>query len=192
MEVQVRSKAKTEILRVAKDLFWKHGIRRVSVQEICKEANISKMTFYRHFENKEALALHVIQTSHNESHKRYRDIMDDTTAFSEKVVALLKLKQEGVSQISSELIDDIFKNQNENLQNYIKESRAQMQKEIMNDFALAQSKGQIRQDLKLEFILYTLNDLNTKLQDDQLRALYNNEEELIMELTRFFFYGIMH
>ncbi|MEA3496849.1 MAG: TetR/AcrR family transcriptional regulator [Bacteroidota bacterium] len=37
-----------QILKTAKALFWKHGIKRVKIEEICTEAIISKKTFYKH------------------------------------------------------------------------------------------------------------------------------------------------
>jgi AcrR family transcriptional regulator len=35
------------IASTAEKLFMKFGIRRVSVEEICREASVSKMTFYK-------------------------------------------------------------------------------------------------------------------------------------------------
>ena len=46
-----------DIMSTGKDLFWKYGIRRVTVEEICEKSNVSKMTFYKYFPNKETLAL---------------------------------------------------------------------------------------------------------------------------------------
>ena len=41
-----------QLVTTAQELFMRHGIRRVTVEEICSEANISKMTFYKYFKNK--------------------------------------------------------------------------------------------------------------------------------------------
>ena len=41
-----------QLIRTGKELFWKFGFRRVTVEEICSEAGISKMTFYKYFSNK--------------------------------------------------------------------------------------------------------------------------------------------
>ena len=40
------------IMETARRLFWKHGISRIKVKEICEESEVSKMTFYRLFNNK--------------------------------------------------------------------------------------------------------------------------------------------
>jgi len=40
------------VLKTGKELFWKFGFKRVTIEEVCKEAGISKMTFYKFFTNK--------------------------------------------------------------------------------------------------------------------------------------------
>jgi AcrR family transcriptional regulator len=46
---------KTQIIQAASELFFKHGIRRVSIDDICNELHISKKTFYEFFPKKENL-----------------------------------------------------------------------------------------------------------------------------------------
>ena len=47
-------------------------------------------------------------------------------------------------------------------------------------------EGQSLRDSRISWF-----DMRNKLTDKNLRALYNTEQELIMELTRFFFYGVL-
>jgi AcrR family transcriptional regulator len=56
MGEQAESTKYEDILNTGKTLFWKHGVRRVTIEEICREADVSKMTFYRFFPNKIELA----------------------------------------------------------------------------------------------------------------------------------------
>ena len=49
-----------KILDTAHELFWKHGLKRVSIEEICAVAGVSKMTFYKHFANKTALVKYIL------------------------------------------------------------------------------------------------------------------------------------
>ena len=48
-----------QLLQTAAGLFRQHGIRRVSVEEICRRAGISKATFYKHYANRGELAVAV-------------------------------------------------------------------------------------------------------------------------------------
>ena len=61
----------------------------------------------------------------------------------------------------------------------------------MKDLKAAQKKGWIRKDIKPEFILYVLDDMYLKMTDERLLSLYKSQEDMVMELTNFFFYGIM-
>lgn len=43
------------LLETAKALFFRHGIRRVTIEEICAESKVSKVTFYKYFKDKNDL-----------------------------------------------------------------------------------------------------------------------------------------
>lgn len=46
---------KEKILKTAGELFFKYGLRSVSIDDICNELHISKKTFYIHFKQKDEL-----------------------------------------------------------------------------------------------------------------------------------------
>ncbi len=50
-----------KIMKAAYGLFIKHGLRRVSVDDICSEVRISKKTFYAKFKQKEDLVMVIIE-----------------------------------------------------------------------------------------------------------------------------------
>ena len=62
---------------------------------------------------------------------------------------------------------------------------------IIKDYAEAQKRGDIRQDIKIEFILWYLNKMLDMMKDDTLGKMYDSPQDLIMEMVNFFFYGIM-
>ncbi|MBN2410872.1 helix-turn-helix transcriptional regulator, partial [candidate division KSB1 bacterium] len=51
----------------AKELFFKYGIRRVTIEEICKKARVSKMTFYKFFQNKIELAIVMLKKLYDDA-----------------------------------------------------------------------------------------------------------------------------
>lgn len=53
---------KTLIINVAKALFLEEGVESVSMQKIAREANVGQGTLYRHFKNKSALCLELIDS----------------------------------------------------------------------------------------------------------------------------------
>jgi AcrR family transcriptional regulator len=180
-----------EIKSTAKELFWKHGIRRVTVEEICQEAGVSKMTFYRLFENKIELAKIVLDNIFEKNMQKYLDIMKQDVPFSEKAKQIVLLKFEGTQAISQELLMDIYKYQEPELITFMDEMRKRSINQFLKDMATAQLEGWVRKDIKPEFIIHVLNKIQEMVTDENLLARYGSPQELIMELNNFFFYGIL-
>ncbi|BDS13830.1 TetR/AcrR family transcriptional regulator [Aureispira anguillae] len=180
-----------DILETARRLFWKHGIKRVSIQEICKEAKVSKMTFYRFFDNKLDLAKTLLDLIFNKGLAEYKSIMASKVSFSEKVRMTLLAKFRNSQDISQEFIMDIYKNQELGLLTYIEEKGNAMMDMVLDDYEQAQKDGYVRADIKREFMAYQLYKMREMMLDEKLLALYKNPQELTMELTNFFFYGLL-
>ena len=64
-----------DLLSSAKELFWAFGVKKVKVEEICAKAQVSKMSFYRHFDNKVDIAEQLLIQLMEEGMLRYRKIM---------------------------------------------------------------------------------------------------------------------
>ena len=58
---QISSAARDRILEVASRLFYQHGIRAVGVDTIIAQADVAKMTFYKHFKSKDLLVLEFLK-----------------------------------------------------------------------------------------------------------------------------------
>ena len=72
--LEKNSPKREQLLTTASDLFWKYGMKRVPIEEICKEANVSKMTFYKYFKNKNDLAKTIIDKMHEDAIQKYRSL----------------------------------------------------------------------------------------------------------------------
>jgi AcrR family transcriptional regulator len=164
---------KQQIVSTARDLFWKYGFRRVSIEEICREANVSKMTFYKHFKNKDELAKYIIDLITGIAMKKYREIMDSDMPFIQKVQKSILLKMESSNEMSQEFFDDFHKNASPELREHFNK------------------KGDVRPDINPNFILYYLDKILEMAKDENLMKMYKSPPDLINELTRFFFYGIL-
>lgn len=186
-----RAKSYTIIMDTAKTLFWKYGFKRVTVEEVCKEAMISKMTFYRNFENKNNLAEQVLVREMERGSRAYDNIMALPVPFVDKIAKFVQLKHELSQDISEEFIKDIYKTDNKSLQFRIASNQKEMLSKLRSDLKKAQNIGEIRSNLKIDFVIYMLQSLNEKMLDQQLISMYKNPHDLIMELTNFIFYGLL-
>lgn len=180
-----------QVLKTGKDLFWKFGIKRVTIEEICTVADVSKMTFYKFFTNKTELVKHIIDHTFEEAMISYNKIMQADKIYKDKITDLVLLKLDATNDISHEFISDYYALMDKELAGYL-QIKVQENIEIMlGDLKEAQKKGEIRKDIKPEFINYFLNHLAVMGNDPHLNSLYPDAQEMIMELMNFFFYGIM-
>lgn len=182
---------KRQIMDAGKKLFWKYGFKRVTVEEICADAGVSKMTYYKYFSNKMELAKAIMKKTVDETLDRYKKIMRSDIPFTEKVELQLQMKMEGTVDISSEFMDDLMIHGEPELMGYMSEMTQKVLAIVHADYVSAQEKGEIRKDVKPEFIIYFLNHIYDMLKDEALLKMYKDPNELAMELTRFFFYGVV-
>ena len=187
----MKNPKKQQIVDTARELFWKFGFRRVSIEEICSIASVSKMTFYKHFRNKDELIKHIIDLITGNAMKKYREIMDSDIPFYMKVEKSIQLKIESTDEMSQEFFDDFHKNASQELREYFNKLVHDNLQTILNDYIEAQKKGDVRPDINPKFILYFFDKIFEICKDENLIKTYKRPQNLITEVTRFFFYGIL-
>jgi len=183
------SDTKGTILASARILFWKHGFRRVSVEEICEKSQISKMTFYRYFPNKIELAKTVFLKVAEEAYLRFQEILTSGISPDEKISRILLLKFEGTVDISEEFLRDFY-SETEELSNFIKSSTYEIWQRIIGDFRNAQEKGIFRKDVNFDFFFLISRKIIDSLNDPDMQILFASPQEMIMETARLLMYGI--
>ncbi|MCK4338341.1 MAG: TetR/AcrR family transcriptional regulator [Candidatus Aminicenantes bacterium] len=187
----MRNKKFKQIIESAYDLFMHHGIRRVTVEEICKTAGVSKMTFYKHFKNKIDLALFVLNKQFEEGMKRYRDIMSQNIPYSEKAQDIIKMKLESSKDISQEMLKDLIGSPIPEVADLIQKIIQENLKLVLEDMISAQKKGEVRQEINPHFIIYMLGRMQEMAVDERVLNMYESPQALTREIINFFFYGIL-
>lgn len=187
----IKRKKHRLITETAYDLFMRHGIKRVTIEEICRIAGVSKMTFYKYFSNKNDLAIFVLDSIFTKGENRYHDIMARDIAYSEKVKDIIKMKLESSKDVSSEMLQDLWHNPIPEVADYMQKRTQATLKLFLDDMIAAQNKGEIRQDINPHFILYIIGQLQNMTADEQVTCMYGSTQDLVSEMVNFFFYGIL-
>lgn len=175
----------------ARELFWKYGFKRVSVEEICEKSGVSKMTFYRFFPNKLELAKAVFDEVINSGLVAFRNIIE-TSKFTtpQKIQMLLSLKMNGTYDISQEFLQDFYNNPELGLKDHIEKRTKSVWLEVIEDFKKAQKKKIFRKDFKPELLFYISQKFQELVNDKSMLALYDNPQALIMDVANLMIYGI--
>jgi len=179
------------IVKTSKDLFWKYGIKRVTIEEICKEAGVSKMTFYKYFPNKTELAKFIWKSIITKSIKEFKDVVNGDLSFQDKVKEMFAIKLQAAEDISVEFINDVYKIPELGLQPQIEKYSQETLRIFIEFITDSQKAGLIRKDIKVEFILHYFNQMSTIFDHQELVNHYDHPHDLIMESMNFMFYGLL-
>ena len=192
MEDFKNNKKFQDIEKTAKSLFWKHGIKRVSIEEICTEANVSKMTFYKFFKNKTELAKTILENLIQSSLIEFNELIKSELPFPEKLKKMYLMKIEGMNNFSMEFINDIYTNPNLGLKEFMEQKKVESQDIIVNFYKDAQNKGFIRKDVKIDFLLSYANQIVKMMESEHLMDQYDTPQDFIIEAMDAVFYGVLN
>ncbi len=190
MDKYINNKKYQAIIRSARELFWKHGFRRVSIEEICRVSNTSKMTFYKFFPNKVELAKRILDNIIYTSIEKLNLIRDSDMSAEEKMAEIMKMKFEGSTDISEEFIKDLYQNPESELAIYMAKKTQEMFGELRVFYQVGKDNGWVRKDLNIDFLLSFIVKSVDIISSSEFSKYFNSSQEMIMEITSLFVYGM--
>ncbi len=166
----------------AEKLFTRHGAKRVTIEEICRSAGVSKMTFYKHFRNK----VDLVQQIHDEIVNRGFEVFDEINSrdipFTEKIELMGRWKQEFMSRLNvgffAELID-------------VEHSVAEYKRRYLGNIKAAQAAGDVRADIDGELLWLVLDRVGDIFRDDSWRSVSSDLGEVQRQLRTLIWQGLL-
>jgi len=184
------NKKNSDILVASKKLFWKYGYKKVSIEEICREAKVSKVTFYKFYPNKIELAKKIIDQIVDNSMQELKYLVENAVSTSELLGTLIKAKKDGIHEISKEFVSDFYTDNSLGLKEYILIRINEVMNETIVGMKRLQERGLIRSDLNIPFFLHFSKKMDGFMDDPYLLSLFPNPEDLVMEITKLLTYGM--
>ena len=178
---QENPKKQRKIIETAEALFLRHGIKRVTVEEICRKAGASKMTFYKYFKNKIDLVKHIWKGWMQEARTKLKKLNEIDIPFAEKIEEMFAWKTELLSKMSMEFVEEFL------TINMGVEETKQWFLEFISE---AQERGDVRAEIKTELLMAVIDKLYELSQDENLIRKYSSIIEFNRELKDFFWFGI--
>jgi len=183
------SRKMNRIIETATGLFMEHGIRRITIEEICLTAGASKMTFYKYFDNKIDLLRHIWERWFDEGYRVLDEIDAMDISFAEKMQRLIEYKMDLLSRMSPEFLGEVIHASPE-LAAFIGEMKAKNLSRFMGFVERAQERGDMRK-MKPEFFMAVMNGLQEIVSDEELAKTYPDRLTLIHDVHDFLFFGIL-
>ena len=176
------SKKCSQLIETAQELFFKHGVQRITIEEICKKANVSKVTFYKYFSNKDELVKYIRNELMNQGFSKYDEINEIDISFPEKVERITQWRIDFFSNIKSEFIEDILS---------VEDTIEEMKIRYLKHIEVAQKKGEVRKDLSPELIWLVTEKLNEIVKDGSWKEIFSDYSTFQKQLRKMYFYGLL-
>lgn len=182
---------KEKIEHNAKELFWKHGFKKVSIEEICKKSHVSRKTFYTYYENKNALIFFILMELMEFSIAQYQEIINEDIAFVDKIEKALTLKYNMSKSFSKEFLEDFYAIDSPEMLMYFKQETDKSMALTRQLFEQSQQSGQISSEINIEFIMWLLNKYQEIMNSKEIIEMFPTVEELTKQISAAFVYGMM-
>jgi len=93
MELSSRSQKKVDsILLQASRLFVQHGYHKVTMESVAQYANVSKVTLYKYFRDKQALYENILKQNYLQEYEEVVSVINSYLPFEEKINEVVKTR----------------------------------------------------------------------------------------------------
>lgn len=176
------AKNMNSVRAAAMKLFFQYGIKRVSVEEICVESGISKVTFYKHYKNKMELAIEIRDNLMKQGFEAYDEISRLDISFIEKMHRTTQWQKEFFAQMDNVFIKEI---------GFVKGAEEEYKKRFIRNIRKAQETGEIRNDLYTELICLVIKQINELAKGDEWKKICPDFGTYVEEIRKILFFGLL-
>ena len=184
-----RTKIKKDaIINAARELFTARGITDVSISEIAAKANVSQVSIYNYFGDKNSLSKEVLVSYIDKLVKEYDEILEDSIPFEEKLKIIMTKKYDAVINIGKTSFS-AYAWKDKTLQDIYREIADNKITSIFSKFILIGKKeGYISKDIPDDAILSFMSASSyITQQPDYL----NTGNDYKMGILKLFLYGLV-
>ena len=182
------------IWMTAGELFFRRGIRSVSIDDICHELGMSKKTFYVYFASKDELIEQLLQANLNYIRGKMQKLLD-MNDFRQLVKAFLKHQEAEKNDVRrvSQLVYDLKKYYPRQFADFQVQC-FEMQKEYLKNYLeLGVKEGLVRANLNIELTAVVFAKIhNDAIRDfEEIEAHNHNMHQLAHTAMDVFVRGVL-
>lgn len=158
------------------------------MEEICKNAGISKMTFYKYFTSKWDIGRTVIDITFKKGLFYYNKMIQEDLPFAEKIEQTLKITMIQINTIGAPFIEDLTDKRSPLNSHFSAKQKAVIRLSI--DFLTkAKNDGYIKKETKTPFLIFMLDRISELFNDPELISIMPETNERGYELASLFLHA---
>ena len=187
-----KEQKKESIVRAALELFMQYGFKKVSINDIAVKANVSPVTIYNHYGNKDNLIYEVIRHQLRSMMEYYRKTIYGEGTFPEKIKEIVFNKVEVAAQFRGELAPIALGNNSVYAQSIYEEFEREAMNMTLDLLKEGKREGYIGEDISEQTLIIYFDILKSGISSST--RLYADEESyprIVRELNELFLYGLV-
>lgn len=170
------------IIETAERLFARYGAKRVTVEELCREAGVSKPTFYKHFKNKVALVCTIRDRYVDEGFARFEEISSLEIPFPDKIDLMTEWKVKHAGRIAAPFIRELVS---------IDDATERFKRGYLGNVRKAQKRGEVRGDIDPELLWLVIEKLGELVKDGSWKGACKDMGDYQRQLRTLLWYGLL-
>lgn len=182
--------AKTLLKDATWSLVLKHGFKATKVQDICREAGVSKMTFYYYYTNKHEIVEDVITKFFDDTIESSKRIIEKDEPFHDKIMELVHWKADFVKTMSPEFVQELYLDGGKyvDIMKDIMQRATALTYEFYSD---GKAKGEINRTVDVKVIMFWMNIVSDMIIEGKFNHLFDDPKEMNRQIRDLMLYGVL-
>ncbi|MGZ3862541.1 MAG: TetR/AcrR family transcriptional regulator [Bacteroidia bacterium] len=184
-------KNKEKILAGAKELFFKYGIKNITMDEIARHLAISKKTIYHAFPDKDSLVNSLMLRDIKSNHKEFDEIFNKATNVVDEVFLIMKKMTEVFSNCNPVMYYDLQKFYPETWKVFIDFREKFILGHVERSIEKGKKEGFVRPDVNTKILAHLrMEEISMAMSGSVFPHDKFSVLDVQLSLTEHFLYGI--
>lgn len=141
---------KEKILAEAERLFWKYGVRTITMDDIARRLAISKKTIYQHFADKEDIVYQVVEWHMNHEQNDYCQLKEQGLNPIEELLQAANMMRQHADKVNPSLFLDVQRYFPKAWEVFLKHKEVHIIHDIIDNLQRGVAQGLYRTDFDIE------------------------------------------
>ncbi|GAA4421459.1 TetR/AcrR family transcriptional regulator [Nibrella viscosa] len=141
---------KEKILTEAESLFWKYGVKSITMDDIARQLGISKKTIYQHFADKEAIVYQVVKDKLERDEKEYQCHFRGAGNPVEEILKVSELLRQHAVTVNPSMMLDVQRHYPKAWQVFLKHKEDYILMSIRDNLQRGVREGFYRPDIDID------------------------------------------
>ena len=179
---------KERIIELAAEMFFRSGIKAITMDDISREAGVSKRTIYENFRDKDDLLRNCLRYIDDQFNKQHDQLMQDSANVIQMIFGLMKIGVNAIRQINPMFHDDLKRYHNRVWKDVYRLTLEKQETQTLTILKKGLNQGYFRKEIDIEILTVTLMHLLRFLSDKSIFPDHRFSQVDVFENVLFMFF----